>query len=606
MTRLFGRRAVVTYALGIALTHLPGQQAQPRPSNDYKSPKCAFLRSEVRRIAEQGQDFEDSSPFSRVGSTDALTTANLNVADWAQYEATAEEFTARKTLFGLEAFSCERGVQLSDKSRLVAIEKARATQVERAAGRWQASAGDQGKDYADPISAKINAVYESDTQSFYNSPAQSFNDPDVGKDYAGLSNLIQDSSLDQSTKNFFAANLSRLRYEEAGKLSDTLEGVDKTQGLDYAYLLRNTVANRVSAEDAQDQQAAQKQAEDAQERTKERIGNLMNEASHYAIAAFIVLVLFGLLWVATDRTRAKYRAFRLGLKRSPFWFGNAEWIFWEPGETIVLLRHKKLVPMKDRDGGYRSISSWNGEEYKGRISYKTQFSTWKSDPIITSDGLSINLNVGIWWRIVDASLYVSRIASDYHENDQHKDGNLTEAAEEWIEKLAAGTLREEVNQLPAEKLISPYVQAYLQVRSNSDGAATSEEKPIPNFAEQLGKTREKLNQKTLAYGIEVERFEVQELILPPMYQQKLEAVRIAFLEPTQATALTNAQAIALQGLAGVIGKDRVGLIEVLKHVDISHINMNPFTGVVPIVQPMLNALQQQSERALPTGSPDDK
>jgi acetaldehyde dehydrogenase (acetylating) len=78
---------------------------------------------------------------------------------------------------------------------------------------------------------------------------------------------------------------------------------------------------------------------------------------------------------------------------------------------------------------------------------------------------------------------------------------------------------------------------------------------------------------------------------------------VAFLEPSQARALTEAQVIALQGLASVIGPEKVGLIEVLKHVDISHVSMNPFTGTIPIVQPVIDALHQQTQKALPPGIP---
>ncbi len=440
----------------------------------------------------------------------------------------------------------------------------------------------------------MNAVYEAETRSFYNQPTIKFDDPDIGKDYPNLNAMIQSSSLDQGTKAFYTAALPFLRYEEAGRLANALNGVDKDQGLNYAYLLRKDLGDRVEAATAEKNQLTN-------EENKERIGRLMK----YAIYVLAALFLLALAWVATDRTRAKFRAFRLGLKRSPFWGGNAEWIFWDPGETVVLLEHKKLVPMKDRDGGYRTISAWNGQEYKGRISYKTQFSTWKSDPIITSDGLAVNLGVGIWWRIVDAGLYVSRIAADYHEGDHHTGENLAEAAEFWIKKLAAGTLRAEVNQLPAEKLISPYVEAYLQVSSGSKDGSAPQQKPVPNFSDQLDEAQKELKKKTIEYGIEIERLEVQELILPPVYQQKLEAVRVAFLEPTQATALTRAQVIALEGLAGVIGKEKVGLIEVLKHVDLSRLNMNPFTGVVPIVQPMIDTLSRQSEKALPPSASQD-
>ena len=526
-----------------------------------------------------------------------MTADNGTTADLADYVAATEVFIAGRTLLGLKVASCERDVRLSDPSRLNGIENARTAQIRRATERWQRLAGDQGKDTSDRILDKINAIYEAETKSFYNPEMVKSDDPDVGKDYSDLPNLIRSSTLDQGTKDFYISNIYHLRYEEAGRLSNTLSGVDKQQGLNYAYLLRNALVERISAD-------AAKRDELTSAQSAERNSLIMHRFTYYGIVALIVMILLVLLWIATDRSRAKYRAFRLGLKKSPFWFGNAEWIFWEPGETVVLLRHKKLVPMKDRDGGYRTISPWNGEEYKGRISYKTQFSTWKSDPIITSDGLAVNLSVGIWWRIVDASVYVSRTASDYHEGEQHKDENLAEAAEFWIKKLAAGTMREEINQLPAEKLISPYVQQYLQVRTE-EGAAP-QEKPLPNFKEQLGSSKVKLDEKTQEYGIQIERLEVQELILPPVYQQKLEAVRVAFLEPTQAQALTNAQVIALKGLAGVIGADKVGLIEVLKHVDLSNIGMNPLTGTIPILQPVISTLQLQSEKALPPPDRPDR
>jgi SPFH domain / Band 7 family len=555
------------------------------------SPKCAFLRSEVRRIAKEGQDFLDNSQLASVTNLDELTAVNGTISDWAAFVSTSEVFVARRAVVGLEFAACERGVALSDTTRLGEIERTRAAQIKRATQRWQISAGEQGKDFEGGLAAQINAVYEAETKSFYNQTGYKFEDRDIGKDYSDLPSLIQNSALDQGTKDFYGKSLSFLRYEEAGRLANALRGLDKEQGLNYAYVLRKALADRVAV--ATTQSARVKNAQ-----MQEWRRGMIN----YSLLGIAAIVILALLWLWIDRTQAKYRAFRTSLKRSPFWMGNAEWIFWDPGETVVLLEHKRLVPMMDPQGGYCAISAWKGQEYKGRISYKTQFSTWKSDPILTSDGLAVNLGVGIWWKITNASIYVSAIASDYHEGEQHRNENLGEAAEFWIKKLAAGTLREEVNQLPAEKLISPYVQAYLQVRRGPEGELLPQGSALPNFSEQLGKAEQKLNEKTLRYGIEIERLEVQELILPPVYQQKLEAVRVAFLEPSQARAMTEAQVIALRGLASVIGEDKVGLIEVLKHVDLSHVGMNPFTGVIPIVQPVVDSLQQRTAKALPPES----
>ena len=586
--------------LGLLLSVcLPAWSQQPKPHPPQKrgvaNPKCIFLRSEGRRIAQEAQEFVNDAPLAAVTNLEALATANGSLSDWVAYVTATEVFTARRTLLGLKIGACDRNVALSDPVRLGEIENLRVAHIRRASQRWQNLTGEQGKEFGAGITPLVNAVYEAEAKSFYGPAMEHFEDRDIGKDYPDLPSLVQGSALDRGTKDFYKDAMSFLRYEEAGRLSNALKGLEKEQGINYAYLIRKALADRVAS-------AAEKRAQSANEQIKER----NKQMTQYLVEGLAGLFLLAVIWVLTDRPRAKYRAFRQGLKRSPFWFGNAEWVFWEPGETVVLLEHKRLVPMMDPNGGYRTISAWRGQEYKGRISYKTQFSTWKSDPIITSDGLAVNLGVGIWWRIANAGVYVSAIASDYHEGDHHSTENLGEAAEFWIKKLTAGTLREEVNQLPAEKLISPYVQAYLQVRLGPEGQLLPQGDALLNFSEQLGKAQQKLNEKTQRYGIEIERLEVQELILPPLYQQKLEAVRVAFLEPSQARALTEAQLIALRGLSSVIGAEKVGLIEVLKHVDISHLGMNPFTGTIPIVQPILNSLNLQSEKALPANAPQGK
>jgi hypothetical protein len=566
------------------------QPSSPRPNPKPgvpKSAKCLFLRHEVDRVTREGQEFVAGAPLASVRNAEDLATAGGTLADWATYVAATEVFAAKRTVLSLEAAACERNISLTNPLRLTEIDTRRANHVRRVTQRWQQLAGESGKEFGANIGSQVSAVYEAEIKSFYNNEAERFEDRDVGKDYPDLATLIRNSELDQNTKDFYDHAVRFLRYEEAGQLANALKGIDKEHGLDYPYMLRKALADRVAL-------AKEKRDQLARAQTKER----NTKMTRYAVESLAVLIVLAVLWIWSDRMRAKYRAFRTGAKRSPFWYGNAEWVFWEPGETVVLLQHKHLVPMTDREGGYRTISAWKGQEYKGRISYKTQFSTWTSDPILTSDGLAINLGLGIWWRIADAGTYVSKIASDYHEEDRHHNENLSEAAEFWIKKLAAGTLREEVNQLPAEKLISPYVQAYLRVRRGSEGELIPQGSALPNFSEQLDKAQYKLNQKTQPYGIEIERLEVQELILPRIYQDKLEAVRVAFLEPIQASAMTDAQVIALQGLASVIGPDKVGLIEILKHIDLSHVGMNPFTGTVPVVQPIFNTLERQTEKTL--------
>lgn len=324
----------------------------------------------------------------------------------------------------------------------------------------------------------------------------------------------------------------------------------------------------------------------------------------WAWIVFFTVVLLLLTLVAyayASYARAKYKAFRTGALRVPFLGGLAELILWEPGETVVLLKHKKLVPMTDPTGGYRVISALHGQEYKGRITFKSQFLEWTSDPILTSDGLLVNLTIVIGWLIKNPNLYVSRISADYHVDESHYgdkrahtehpqaekeyDKKLIEAAERWIKNLAGSALREHVCQLPVEKIISPYVQTYIQVESSDS------KQPLLGFSGLLDEARVGLNRELEEYGISIERLKVRELKLPEKINEKLEAVRLAFLEPVQSQQLSDAKgkaierlgearAKALLDLAGAIGISNAAMVEIIKA-----------SGIAKIPAPMLSMFQ---------------
>lgn len=566
-----------------------GQKVVSKPQI---SPKCAFLRQQRQRVVRGAQDFADASPLSHVTSAADLSPETQSIADLGAYIGQAEAFAARVTILAMAIADCDRGLQLSDVKRLATLTAVQVKHVRRVQEQWAERSGDDGKAMLDMVVTPVSAVYQAEAQSYYAPKPQVMDDPDVAKDFSALPSDLSGSALDSDTKTFLLQAYPHLRYEEAGQVWNAIQGVDKERGLTSVYLIRKAVAERLNS--AQAKATAQEQ-----QQSKNRMADVIDSLWYIAPLLLVLLP----LWLWLDRRRAKMRAFQYGLKSSPFWFGNAVWIFWDPGETVILLERKRLRPMVDPGGGYCVISPWREQEYKGRISYKTQFSTWISEPIHTSDGLAVNLSVGIWWKISDPGTYVSAIASDYHDGNQHHRENLQEAAEVWIQKLAAGTLREKINQLPAEKLISPYVQSYIQVRRPDGANENSSPQEVPRFADQLDAVKEMLAEKTIKYGIQVERLEVQELILPPVYQKKLEAVRVAFLEPIEANALTEAQTIALRGLASVIGADKVGLIEVLKHVNLSHVGFNPYTGVIPVLQPLINTLQKEAEKSLPPSAP---
>jgi hypothetical protein len=275
----------------------------------------------------------------------------------------------------------------------------------------------------------------------------------------------------------------------------------------------------------------------------------------------------------------------------------SEWVLWDPGETVVLLRNKVMVPMavKPQQGGIATISAWRGEEYRGRISSKTQLFAWRSEQILTADGLPIRFRLGIWWRIIEPQRYVSRIASEYHDQGEHQKDSLLGAAEVWLEKLAAGTLREQVSKLPSARVISSRAEPFLEVRQ-------SEESDQLSFAREIEATRASLDAKTRAYGINVERIEVQELELPAVFPKTIAEMRRAHIEPglanlestayaIRANAKTDVEMRRLGMLADVIGKPAVATKEILKEVDMGAV-ANPLISMMPVLQPFTEAVKK--------------
>jgi regulator of protease activity HflC (stomatin/prohibitin superfamily) len=466
--------------------------------------------------------------------------------------------------------------------------------------------GTQDDEMCRVIVNRVNRVYDDEAKSFYNFDTVKFPlDTDVLKDYPNILSLLQASSLPVEQKLFFQENARYLKYEEAGRLFDILSGTDKEDTLlGYAYSLRKLLAERAQRANL----LAQEESVRVAGKRAAVIGGIM---SWVWFTGALVLVLVVLVVVFRQGKRyAKFRAIRTGQLRIPYWWGLMELLLWEPGEAIVLLRNKKLVAMADATGGYTSISAWSGEEYKGRITYKSQLMRYTSDPIHTSDGVVVNLDLGVWWHIQNPNLYVSRIAADYHADgthhgklrgytdrptgDKYFDAKLQETAEEWIRVLAGSSLREHLCQLTAAKLISPYIQSYIHRYFDPSENEASEYKN--RMSTVLGEAAEALNGKTNEYGIRVERVEVQELKLPTNLQSKLETVRLSFLEPARSSAeteaktierkgLSQAQLAALSGLADIIGKDGVAKIEFLKALGVARI---PF--VAPKAPPF-SALQ---------------
>ncbi len=601
-------------AAALSLIGIPGSSAQSgarQPGNTrpkaaakgphWADPKCVFLRQEYRRIQQEGENFAAKARFSSSVTVQNLAFLGATVEEFADFIAASEEFAARLSVLSLKIRACEWGQPLSSKERLPSISAMRERHAARVKARWLAAGGSEDAWLAG-ILVRINTIYDGEIQSLFISDSiPSGLDPDIAKDYPDILTLIRESTLPPEQKAYLENHSRFIRYEEAGRLYNIFKGIDTTRTPAYAYEVRQALAERAEQARAADEaEAAKKRAQAEKERTD-------HMTWIYAVVALAVVALGAVVVFRNSPVYAKYSAIREGKLRKRYWWGAKELILWEPGEAVVLLKDKKLVAVSDPTGGVTSISAWAGEEYKGRISYKTQLMQYASEPIYTSDGVEVRLDLGIWWRIHNPGKYIYRIATDYHVNDRHfgeprdysddprgekyYDRKLMETAEKWIRLLASSTLREYICEMPVAKLISPAVQAYIDFYFQPPSGAPASPPGEPagqghQMPARLEGARAALNEKTMDYGISIEKLEVNKLDLPEKLQEKLAAVRVSFLEPRQAEAVSEAETIgmrrlneaqlnALRELADIIGQDNVAKIEFIKAVGLARIPFTP-------------------------------
>lgn len=140
------------------------------------------------------------------------------------------------------------------------------------------------------------------------------------------------------------------------------------------------------------------------------------------VLVLVALIVLLPIWLFASRELAKYRAFKTGAKRMPFWgVVMAEWVFWDPGEYIRLSGqgNSSRTTQTSVKAACRSFRRGAVGNSRDAFLIKTSFRvevralylpTWTPRPISTS----------ILWRVDKPALYVSKIAAEYHEDGEHR------------------------------------------------------------------------------------------------------------------------------------------------------------------------------------------
>src|ERR1700729_58053 len=101
-----------------------------------------------------------------------------------------------------------------------------------------------------------------------------------------------------------------------------------------------------------------------------------NNLSEVIVRLLLVLLMAVMcLWFGYWSPR--WRAFKSGERAVPVWFGAGTLLLWNPGETFVFQKNKKLEDIGDSDGGMRTVFWFRGQQYVGPIPLRTGLLDWE-------------------------------------------------------------------------------------------------------------------------------------------------------------------------------------------------------------------------------------
>jgi regulator of protease activity HflC (stomatin/prohibitin superfamily) len=301
---------------------------------------------------------------------------------------------------------------------------------------------------------------------------------------------------------------------------------------------------------------------------------------------FFVLVAGVVAWLGYWGPRS--RAFKSGERAVSVWFGLGWLVLWNPGETFVFQKNKKFQDVGDAEGDLRTVYWFRGEQFVGPIPLRTGLLDWEDQQVLTREAQPLAIKVAVWWKISDPRAYAFQISTDRPQTSQIRvthnllldDAAVQTTVKHWIAVLTESAVRAQVNQLSVADVVSAQATQFLQeVGENGKSAHSAALGQL--FEPAMEEALKTIQGKAKGYGIQVERLEVQHVHLPPEIQEAINDTRKAFLSPIKSEREAEAVKIRLEKLAQVLGKDTVGLNELMKNLQGAQI-MTPFNFMAPL------------------------
>ncbi|MBN2092792.1 hypothetical protein JW964_24440 [candidate division KSB1 bacterium] len=301
---------------------------------------------------------------------------------------------------------------------------------------------------------------------------------------------------------------------------------------------------------------------------------------------YVILTIFLFLLGVLICCFPKYRAIKEGKSEVSYFSGLMKLILWGPSEGIVILRNKKIRFISQKgNGGSKFIYPIWGDEVFERVPMSIQYLTWEDDNVLTRESIQVYMKVAVWWRISSIRAYVFEIGRLISEGEEHLLRKPIECAETWLKSMTEGTLRRLVAQSSIGQIISSTPASYLHVENGNGQNGTNEidfhlihdRHRDLTIAENLGaKLQNDLNNKITAYGIQINRIEIQEIRFSPIIQDAINEVWLAALKPAKSEYETKAICNRLKGAAEVLGVDAIAMERILKALRGMNFMMTPY------------------------------
>lgn len=319
-----------------------------------------------------------------------------------------------------------------------------------------------------------------------------------------------------------------------------------------------------------------------------------------------LVIISGLAWVLswyTQYWRPRVLAYRTGANRVTIWFGSGELILWNPGQSFAFLRNKQIAKIGDRQGGIRAIYAYRGEEAIGPIQLQSALFDWEDQSVLTRDGQVLSIKIGAWWRVLNVEKYVFEIYAETRGGTGIRPGatglggsrnaafdsvQVHQIADRWLRVITESTIRTKVNSLTVADVVSAQAMQFLQY--SAEGRLSAKDSATGTFEAAILSVLGDVQDKAREFGLEVERLEVQHVQLPKEIQDAINETRVAFLAPIRSEREAEAQRITLEKLISVLGKDTVGLNEIMKNLQ----NAN-FVAPMNFLQPVFDSAMKKSE-----------